>query len=614
MRLARLFANGACLALAAGAIGCTPEAKGQLMLAVQTDMSLPKDIDAIRIEVLNEGVPKFRKDYERLGTFDGEIRLPGTLALVAPEKPDSAITITVSARVGGAMGKVRVVRQVVTTVPTDRVASLHVPLRFVCDGSGEDENGEAVSTCPDGQTCVAGMCEDRTIDSSTLPDYEEDDVFAGGSCFDPIVCWSFPITTDVDKSDCTIAAPDSDTGGFNVALALEGDGICGPAGCFVTLDANSPEGWRVREDGRIGLPPAVCTMLDEGRVVSIVTTPVTDRCPQKKLSLPTCGPWSSASLNSGTYEGPVAVAGAQLRPVSFALAGNRIYFSNSASEETEGALKAANYDGGQIETIWQGGLAEPRDLLAVGNRVFFTASSGTLGEGGVFRFEPGKVTQLQSGLATPEGIAVTGNRIYWADFQSGDVFEAVDGQIDERRVLTSLPGTYPYRLVADPDYVFVITEGTAEGDGTLVRITRTGAPPQVETLADNLQTPRGIAAERGADERVTAIYFTTFTEGGTVERVTFTDGEPQHEVLANDLHHPYGITVDANFVYWTNWGDGTVMSLPKTAQPGTEPSVLAMGRVAPGAIAVTADTIYWVDEGSSSQPTGTLVKMPKPEP
>lgn len=613
MRLARLFfAKGVCLALSAGALGCSPEPNGQLMLAVQTDMSLPKDIDAIRIEVFNEGVPKFRKDYERLGTFDGEIRLPGTLALIAPDEPDSSITISVSARMGGANGKVRVLRQVVTTVPQDRIASLQIPLRFVCDGSGEDENGEAVNTCPEGQTCIAGSCADRAIDSSTLPDYEEDDIFAGGTCFDPVACWSFPVIAEVDESDCSIAAPDEDEDAFNVALAVEGDGICGSAGCFVTLDAKSFEGWELRDDGRIGLPPAVCTMMEEGRIVSIVTTPVTSACPQKTLGLPTCGPWSAASHNSDPYSGPLALAGSQLRPVAFTLS-DRIYFSNSAGEDSEGALKAVSFDGGQVQPLWFGGNSEPRDIVSTNGKVFFTSSSGTPGEGAIVRFESGKVTYLQTELGSPEGIAVAGNKIFWTDFQTGDVFEARDGQLNERRLLASMPGSYPFRIVADSEYVYVVTEGTSASDGSLVRIAHVGSDPVVETLISDLATPRGIAIDLDAKQLATAVYVTTFAENGTVERVSFSSDGPQHETIADELDHPNAIAVDADAIYWTNWGNGTVHSLPKSAQAGEMPQVLAEGRVAPGAIAVTSDTIFWVDEGSSSNATGTLVKMPKPQ-
>lgn len=613
MSLSRRFATkGALLAVSATAFACAPDSSGQLMLAVQTDMSLPKDVDAIRIEVFNEGVPKFRKDYERLGTFDQEIRLPGTLALLGSDEPDSAVTVSVSARTGGVNGKVRVMRQVVTTVPQDRIASLQIPLRFICDGSGEDENGEAKNTCPDGQTCIAGSCEDRTIDSSTLPDYEEDDVFAGGSCFDPVSCWNFPVAVDVDPSDCSFSAP-ADESALNVALAVEGDGICGAAGCFVTLDADSNEGWQLGEDGRIVLPPVVCEKLGASEIVSIVTSSVTSSCPQKKLSLPTCGPWSAASSNSGPYVGPLALAGAQRRPVAFAELGNKLFFGNSRDEDAEGVIKSVSVEGGKVETIALGELGEARDLFSTGSKIFFTSSTGAPEGGAIVQLQGGKLTPLQTKLGSPEGITVAGQKIFWTDFQSGDIHVATDGAIDERTLLASLPGSYPYRIVADATHVYVVTEGTAaESNGSLLRIQQSGAEPKVEALVEGLQTPRALAIELDEVRRATAVYFTTFSENGTVERVSFSSGELQHEILATGLDHPNGIAIDRDTIYWTNWGNGTVSSLPKAAKEGEKPTVIAAGRVAPGAITAGLDTIYWVDEGSSSKPTGSLVKMPKP--
>lgn len=617
MSLSRRFiTKGALLALSTAALSCAPEPTGQLMLAVQTDMSLPKDIDTIRIEVFNEGVPKFRKDFDRLGTPDGEIRLPGTLALLAPEKASSAITISISARMGGPRGQVRVVRQVVTTVPQDRVASLHIPLRFVCDGSGEDRNDEAVSTCPEGQTCIAGSCEDRILDSSTLPTYEEEEVFAQGSCFSAETCWKTPTRVDVDPSDCSIAAQS----GVNLALDVEGDGICGPAGCFVTLDANSPEGWQTREDGRIALPRAVCTKMQSGEIVSVVSAPITATCPQKTLSLPTCGPWLSSAVRR--YEGPRALAGGQARPIGGVVAGSKALFITASTDEWEGELKSVGLDGGKVSTIPFGG-PSPRDIVASGDRIFLTGTDGTFGSGAITLIENGKSRVLLKDLGSPEGIAVEGNHLFWADFQSGDIFSAtLEGgtpggpelTAGEPRLLASFPGQYPYRLVADGTYLYAVAEGTAgEGDGRLIRIAYESSEPLPEVIASGLETPRALAIDRdGPSGPAKAIYFTTFAENGTVERVVLSSEGPQRESLASGVDHPSGITVDDAHVYFTTWGDGTVKSLSKTAASTTEPTTLVSGRVGPGAIFTTKDAVYWVDEGSSSKKTGTFVKLPKP--
>ena len=85
--------------------GCSAKTTGQLVLVVQTDLALPKDIDSIEIEVSVDGVPKFKNTYQKLGTPDGQIHLPGTIDLLAPEDPTQAVDIVVSARSGGEDGQ-----------------------------------------------------------------------------------------------------------------------------------------------------------------------------------------------------------------------------------------------------------------------------------------------------------------------------------------------------------------------------------------------------------------------------------------------------------------------------------------------------------------------------
>ena len=80
---------------------CSTKQSGQIMLAVQTDMSLPKDVDRVRIEVTraDSGSVIFKRDFERLGT-DKAIRLPATLGITAPEEASTAIVIRVIATQG----------------------------------------------------------------------------------------------------------------------------------------------------------------------------------------------------------------------------------------------------------------------------------------------------------------------------------------------------------------------------------------------------------------------------------------------------------------------------------------------------------------------------------
>ena len=68
-------------ALALALLSCSAdkeEARGQLMLALQTDMALPKDVSSVRILVLVNGAPRFDRTYP-VGPEGAKI--PATLAI-----------------------------------------------------------------------------------------------------------------------------------------------------------------------------------------------------------------------------------------------------------------------------------------------------------------------------------------------------------------------------------------------------------------------------------------------------------------------------------------------------------------------------------------------------
>ena len=298
----------ACLFLGATAlVACSDERKpelGELMLAVSTDLEVPKDIDELSIEVLTYGAVQFSNAYD-LGPPG--LRLPATLGIVAGEDPAAPVTIRVVAR---RLGVARFLREIVTTVPADRVALLPVSMEWLCiDQVEETPDGEVTSTCPSGETCVAGRCTDPALDSNALSDYSPGDVFGGGNedgggeCLDTVACFGTGRTVEVDPDDCTMATPDdAPLHRVNVGLVrpVGTDGICGPEACLVPLSANAEGGWREVE-GRIQLAPAVCDRLSEGEVTAVA---VTTACPSKTASVPTCGPWSTVSSTPGSFDAP----------------------------------------------------------------------------------------------------------------------------------------------------------------------------------------------------------------------------------------------------------------------------------------------------------------------
>ncbi|WP_437669502.1 hypothetical protein [Sorangium sp. So ce131] len=283
--------------------GCS--SPSELMVAVHTDLSVPDDIDAVQLEVRRGGDVKFLRKYERLGSEQAGARLPFTLGVVT-EEPGVEVTLHA---IAWATNEPRILRKVVTTVPEERVALVHLPLHFLCGGSARMGGGplgaiDVEDECGAGETCVAGACVAAKVDSALLPDYAPEDVFGGSSgqegtgCFDVARCFAGATEIANLGGDCSFEAKDP----VNVALeTAPGGSLRGHcddhARCLVALDAGGEAGFR-QHDGVVALPPEVCTQKAEGKVLKVwwmpaASTPVGEACAQKVLAQPTCGPASA---------------------------------------------------------------------------------------------------------------------------------------------------------------------------------------------------------------------------------------------------------------------------------------------------------------------------------
>jgi hypothetical protein len=178
-----------------------------------------------------------------------------------------------------------------------------IPIQWLCwdQVMPEGENNVA-TTCPSGDTCVAGQCVSRNRDPAALADYDPTRIFggaeegAGGTCFDTLGCFADGQAAAIDLDSCSFERP---AGDLNVAIVTprqtateaDGAGICADDVCFVPVDSHPTYGWD-EQGGRIVLPQAACTKIRERRALSIAYT---TSCPTKLLAIPTCGPWSSVS-------------------------------------------------------------------------------------------------------------------------------------------------------------------------------------------------------------------------------------------------------------------------------------------------------------------------------
>jgi hypothetical protein len=271
-----------------------------LIIAFQTDLSVPKDILALVVSIYSEGQRIYFREFPLAP--DGRFYLPATLAVVEGERANVPVTLRVTGL--DAARNARVIRQAISTVPKARLSLLHMPLQWLCMDKKIVETSDIDATpiyddecTASGQTCLSGECKPAEIDPLTLPEYSGNLVFggvslpglAGGVCLDVLGCFAQGAEIVPDAA-CSVALPSGSDENVNIGLVLPpgGPGICGGQACIVALDRDDQVGWRA-QGGRVQLPPAICDRL--GKDIKAVA--LTSACATKTTQTPICGPWTS---------------------------------------------------------------------------------------------------------------------------------------------------------------------------------------------------------------------------------------------------------------------------------------------------------------------------------
>jgi hypothetical protein len=215
----RTFVVGAAVSAIVGWAGCKGKQVTQYVTGISTQVAVPRDLKAVRIEVSVDGVVQFCRGYR---VYDGKVQLPrslGSFAATDDAITRGPITFTVSgvtdadlnndffgacttAKVGDA--NVRIIRRSRQPYIREEILFLPMPLAFSCFDK----------SCGEGQTCKGGTCVSDTLSDDeikALPDFSEDLVDgSGGGCFQAKICMGsmFPALA-VDSDTCTYAVANS---------------------------------------------------------------------------------------------------------------------------------------------------------------------------------------------------------------------------------------------------------------------------------------------------------------------------------------------------------------------------------------------------------------------
>lgn len=320
----------------AAASSCSSEKpqRGALMLAVSTDMSLPKDVIKVGLYIKVAGRQVFAQEVDVPPT--GIVLFPASIAVLAPDDPKQPVKIRAVAYAPG--DKAIVLRDMTVTVPPNRVGQLRVPLNFLSVGSGagnlplstasaailpKDTSGGVrpldfdaftgvTNRCGEGQTDVGGECVTLDLsDANAFDVYDPTTIYGGGAapekgvksageCFDVDCCFADAKTLKVED-DCTVASLGAKT---NLALRTTGIGTLTGAGSLIPLDFDAVAkfgevGVSVLANQRLQLPKAVCrkVLADTPNIERVIDVIGSTRCAPKSKVTPLCGPASATSTN-----------------------------------------------------------------------------------------------------------------------------------------------------------------------------------------------------------------------------------------------------------------------------------------------------------------------------
>ena len=269
-----------------GSAGAGTGIDAGLVVAIDTDLSLPKDLDAVHLEVLDGTTMLFEHDAQAL-----------PLKIEVPEvKGGSELLLRA---VGLKDGNARVEHSALVTVPNQYVGFVRLTLNYLCIGMVVD----AESSCGLAHTCNQGACEPAAI-AYELPQAKQADLVKSAStdCFDVAHCLSMATEVSPDPDQrCSFTVSEALESDLNVALRLEpgSEGACTKSACWVVLDA---DGFSIGLGQRVFVPESICMRRQGGADLRVA---VSAQCPTKPRGTPLCP--SEGTPGGNSPKSPISV-------------------------------------------------------------------------------------------------------------------------------------------------------------------------------------------------------------------------------------------------------------------------------------------------------------------
>jgi hypothetical protein len=299
----------------------------------------------------------------------------------------------------------------------------------------------------------------------------------------------------------------------------------------------------------------------------------------------------ATAVESGTDRGPRDPVGpardltaGQQTPGPIVIDSTSVYWINLASGGKPGAVMKMPKGGGTPITLTPS-LVEPYALTADATRLYFSENDSGL----QFSFQNLYLQDKAGGNA--KRLQLNANdQVFGCSAQGGAVFwilQSNGGQVGLVET-DSWTSTSVMPIASNLGAVKTVAASTSDvfigGAGELLQVTRVGAVKSV------FATTVGAVKALVFDAPIQTLFWAD-TVSIHKRIVGSLDGPV---MLAGGQNGPTAIAVDANNVYWTNAGDGTVQRAPKEGGPTTP---ISSGESEPLGIAVDDTGVYWTNRG-----------------
>ena len=210
-------------ASAASGSGCSAKKVTEIVPGATTQIQVPADIAAIRVDIKSNGALVTCTQYT---ADNGTLVLPATIGII-PKNDGAAGTTTITVEVRaydtagvqssvgdlfgctqtpvGAPGGPRVLRRSIQSFVDQRELFLPMPLSYSCF------NTDCSADSDPSDTCKGAQCVTSTVDPTALHDFNPQLVDGTGICFDPALCFGDAVSAvAVDPAHCLFEVPEYD--------------------------------------------------------------------------------------------------------------------------------------------------------------------------------------------------------------------------------------------------------------------------------------------------------------------------------------------------------------------------------------------------------------------